>query len=58
MAEDVQYQIDENAQILIIFLREEHSDSEEAILTAEKDGPEITEFGLSAEPIIICFHQN
>jgi hypothetical protein len=38
MAEDVQYQIDENAQILIIFLREEPSDSEGAILTAEKDG--------------------
>ncbi len=52
MAEDVQYQIDENAQILIIFPREEHSDSEGAILTAEKDGPKITitELGLSAEP--------
>jgi hypothetical protein len=50
MAEDVRYQIDENAQILIIFLREEHSDSEGAILTAEKDGPKIAGLGLSAEP--------
>ena len=41
MAEDVLYQIDENAQVLIIFLREEHADSEGAILTAEKNGPKI-----------------
>ena len=50
MAEDVQYQIDENAQVLIIFLREEHADSEGAILTAEKDGSKITGLGSSAEP--------
>ena len=50
MAEDVQYQIDENAQVLIIFPREEHADSEEAILTAEKDGPKITGLGSSADP--------
>jgi len=62
MAEDVQYQIDENAQILIIFPREEHADSEGAILTAEKDGPKITGLGSSAEPhsdrIIPCFNQH
>jgi hypothetical protein len=51
MAEDVQYQIDENAQVLIIFLREEHADSEGAILTAEKNGPKITGLGSSAEPL-------
>ncbi|MGD9225645.1 MAG: hypothetical protein PVF26_04030 [Desulfobacterales bacterium] len=45
MAEDVQYQTDENAPILIIFLREEHSDSEGAILTAEKDGWKMAELG-------------
>jgi hypothetical protein len=45
MAEDVQYQIDENAQILTISLREEHSDSEGATLTAEKDGPEMAGLG-------------
>ncbi len=45
MAEDVQYQIDEKAQILIIFLREEHSDSGGATLTAEKDGPKIAGLG-------------
>jgi hypothetical protein len=50
MAEDVRYQIDESAQILIIFLREERADSEGAILTAEKDGPKITGLGSSAEP--------
>ena len=50
MAEDVRYHIDESAQILIIFLREEHADSEGAILTAEKDGPKITGLGSSAEP--------
>jgi len=50
MAEDVQYQIDENAQVLIIFLREEHADSEGAILTAEKDGLKITGLGSSADP--------
>ena len=38
MAEDVQYPIDENAPHLITFLKEGHYDSEEAILTAEKDG--------------------
>jgi hypothetical protein len=51
MAEDVRYQIDENAQVLIISLREEHADSEGAILTAEKDGPKITGLGSSAEPL-------
>ena len=61
MAEDVQYQTDENAPILIIFLREERSDSEGAILTAEKDGPKITGFGSSAGPhsdriIIVLTH--
>ena len=45
MAEDVQYPIDENAQILIIFLREEHSDSEGAILTAERGGPKMAGLG-------------
>ena len=45
MAEDVQYQIDENAQVLIIFLREEHADSEGAILTAEKDGRKMAGLG-------------
>jgi len=50
MAEDVRYQIDENAQILITFRREEHADSKGAILTAEKDGPEITELRSSAAP--------
>ena len=62
MAEDVRYQIGENAQILIIFLREEHSDSEGAILTAEKDGPKIAGLGSSAEPysdwINFCFNQH
>ena len=62
MAEDVLYQIDENAQILITFRREEHADSEGAILTAEKDGPKITGLGSSAEPpsdkIFICFNQH
>jgi len=41
MAEDVLYQIDENAQVLIISLREGHADLEGAILTAEKNGPEM-----------------
>ena len=45
MAEGGQYQIDENAQILSIFLREERSDSEGAILTAEKNGPKIAGSG-------------
>jgi hypothetical protein len=62
MAEDVQYQIDENAQVLIIFLREEHADSEGAILTAERVGSKITGLGSSAEPhldkIFICFNQH
>jgi hypothetical protein len=62
MAEDVQYQIDENAQVLTIFLREGHADSEGAILTAEKDGAKITGLGSSAEPhldrIVICFNQH
>ena len=50
MAADVQYQTDENAQILIISRREERSDSEGAILTAEKNGLKITGLGSSAEP--------
>ena len=45
MAEDVLESIDENAQILITFLREEHCDSEGAILTAEKHRRKITEMG-------------
>ena len=45
MAEDVRYQIDENAQILIIFLREEHCDSEGTILTAEKHRRKIAGLG-------------
>jgi hypothetical protein len=58
MAEDVQYQIDEGAQILIISPREEHSGSEGAILTAERNGPRTTGSRSSAEPhsdkIVIC----
>jgi len=45
MAEDVQQQIDANAQLLIIFLREEHSDIEGAVLSAEKDGRKIAGMG-------------
>ena len=45
MAEDDLKSIDGNAQILIIFLREELCDSEGTILTAEKHRREITEMG-------------
>ena len=45
MAEDGLKSIDENAQILIIFRREEHCDIEGAILTAEKQQRKITEMG-------------
>ena len=62
MAEDVLYPIDENAQILTIFLRGAHSDSEGAILTAERIGSKITGLGSSDEPhldkIVICFNQH
>ena len=60
MAEDVHYQIDENALLLIIFRRDAHADSGGAISTAEKHGLEITGLGSSADPhsdrILIYFN--
>lgn len=50
MEEGVQYQIDANAQILIISQSEEHADSEGVTLTAERDGTEIIGLELSVAP--------